>query len=96
MDTINITISSPIEHNRYVLYIIKYYLNLKISLKFSKNTSFNFSEFAGSRSGTGNYCYNNNRDYSSQHTALKIVKLYIIKKNVPFDLFYPLLPIYLV
>ena len=51
--TADITIVSPKSKYRYIYFIIKYGLNVKISLKCIKNANFNFVKFPGSRLGTG-------------------------------------------
>ena len=63
--TADITIGSPKTKYRYIYFIIKYGLNVKISLKCIKNANFNFAEISGSWLGTGNYWYEYTRDYSS-------------------------------
>ena len=54
--TADITIACPKSKYRYIYFIIKYGLNVKISLKFIKNANFKFSRFSGSRLGTGTIC----------------------------------------
>jgi hypothetical protein len=81
--------ASPKNDNRYIYFIMKYYLTVKISLKFVKNASLNFAKFSLSRLGIGYYCDRITRDYSSLYVEQKIVKLCIIIGYIPLDVFLP-------